>query len=59
MIQVHSCNLVYSSIVMTDGVFERVSEFVMIPCFLKNGVCLQHHLSSYLLAKMIQVFLHS
>ena len=36
MIQVHSCNLLYSSIVMTDGLFEGVSVFVMIPCFLKK-----------------------
>ena len=36
MIQVHSCNLLCSSIVMTDGLFERVSVFVMIPCFLKK-----------------------
>ena len=36
MIQTHSCNLLYSSIVMTDGLFEWVSVFVMIPCFLKK-----------------------
>ena len=36
MIQVHSCNLLCSSIVMTDGLFKRVSVFVMIPCFLKK-----------------------
>ena len=36
MIQVHSCNLLYLSIVMTDGLFEQVSVLVMIPCFLKK-----------------------
>ena len=36
MIQVHSCNLLYSSIVMTDGLFKQVSVLVMIPCFLKK-----------------------
>ena len=36
MIQDHSCNLFYSCIVMNDGVFERVSAFVMISCFLKK-----------------------
>ena len=82
MIQVHSCNLLYSSIIMIDGLFERVSVFVIIPCFLKKwhmsfclltvlSVCFlftfaffetawaSRHLSSHLLAKMIQVFFHS
>ena len=36
MIQVYSCNLLYLSIVMTDGLFEQVSVLVMIPCFLKK-----------------------
>ena len=45
MIQVYSCNLL-SSVVMTDGLFERVSVFVMIPCFLKNGVCLFVYLTA-------------
>ena len=52
VIQVHSCNLPYSSTVMTDGLFERVSVFVMIPCFLKKwrmSFCLLTALSVYFL----------
>ena len=36
MIQVHSWNLLYLSIVMTDGLFEQVSVLATIPCFLKK-----------------------
>ena len=36
MIQIHSYNLLYLSIVMTNSFFERVSVFVMIPCFFKK-----------------------
>ena len=52
MIQVHSCNLLYLPIAMTNGLFEQVSVIVMIPCFLKK-----RRMSFYLLTVLLVCFL--
>ena len=52
MIQVHSWNLLYLSIVMTDGLFEQVSVLAAIPCFLKKW-----RMSFCLLAVLLVCFL--